>query len=77
MLHLTIEYFSFVKIDFNVERIADKDRVVLFVVNLKKSVSEDQIRLLGMLKSYFELPFCQRNFGKKQITSSSFRVEIH
>jgi len=57
MLHLTVEYFCFIQIDFNVERIVDKNSVILFVVYFEKSVSEDCVRLFSILEGCFELSF--------------------
>ena len=58
MFELSVKYFSSVEIDFNIERIVDKNLVVLLVVNFEKSISEDGVRLLNTLECTFELSSC-------------------
>ena len=43
MLELPIVYLSPVEIDLDVERIVDKDLIILFIINFYQSISKDKV----------------------------------
>ena len=55
MLELAIEYFGFMKIDLDVKWIIDKYCIVLFVVYLEESISQNCIGLFHIVEGCFEL----------------------
>ena len=55
MFELSVVYFSSIEIDLDIERIVDKNLIVLFIINFEKSTSQDGIGFFNIFKSGFEL----------------------
>ena len=66
MLELPIIDLCSIQIDLDVERVVDKDLIILFIINLYKSISKDKVRLLHILKGIFEFTPCQRYLSQQQ-----------
>ena len=77
MLELPIVYLSPVEIDLDVERIVDKDLIILFIINFYQSISKDKVWLLNILKSIFKFTPSQRYLTQQQKTLSSLWMKMH
>ena len=66
-----------VKKNFQIERIIGKDLIILFVVNNQKSVSEDCVSLIYILKGRCQLSSRHCYFRQKQVAPSTLWVQVN
>ena len=60
-----------VKQNFQIERVVGKDLIVLLVVDNQKSISEDGVSFINILKGRCQLSSRHCYFGQKQIAPST------